>query len=152
MVPLTSTPSMYLMMFGCRSVFSLRCADCANLIWNMWGRYDFITWSTISLFKKHVHLELVVSMCYYPFLPLPHFCQWSQTWTQSLPHHLTGDITPQVERKTKIIIVVNEWVKSHQSAHACPCFSFSFLVWEDLLKFATTAGIQLSLKYIWLKR
>ena len=43
---LTSTPSIYLMMFGCRSVFSLRWADCANLICEV--RSHYLTGSIIS--------------------------------------------------------------------------------------------------------
>ena len=48
-VPLTSTPSMYLMMFGCRSVFSLRWADCANLICEV-GLHYFADYYCNSLF------------------------------------------------------------------------------------------------------
>lgn len=61
-VPLTSTPSMYLMMFGCRSVFSLRWADCANLIWGHKGQECDTT------YRQCLQLVLDVGVCVIPWL------------------------------------------------------------------------------------
>ena len=48
-VALTSTPSMYLMMFGCRSVFSLRWADCANLICEVKTNFNYVRFHCMKL-------------------------------------------------------------------------------------------------------